>query len=144
VVEPSAPRLSVTAPAPGFLTWPTGLEPVTIAGTVPAGASAAVIFYTIAIPGFILEQGTVAPAAGAFALAYDPVGLREDFPNIDLVAPEEWRPSLSDEVLISLLLNDGTGAYRANTVTLLGEEVFVGRDPVPTFSIYLPVILRGL
>jgi hypothetical protein len=72
------------------------------------------------------------------------VALRSDFPNIDLTAPEEWRPGLSDEVLISLLLDDGAGAYRANTVTLLGEEVFVGRDAALGFRVYLPVILKGL
>jgi hypothetical protein len=142
VVEPGAPRLSITAPAPGFLTWPNGLEAVNIEGTIPAGLSAPVVSYTIAMPGFILEQGTVTPAGGTFTVAYDPVTLHNDFPNIDLAAPEEWRPGLSDEVLITLFLADGDGAFRANTVTLFGEEVFVGHDPSLRFPIYLPAILR--
>jgi hypothetical protein len=144
VVEPGAPRLSITAPSPGFLIWPDGLEPVEIEGTVPAGLSTPVVWYTIAMPGFILEQGTVVPSGGAFTVAYDPVALRSDFPNIDLTAPEEWRDGLSDEVLISLLLADGAGTCRANTVTLFGEEVFVGRDKSMGFRVYLPVVLRDL
>jgi hypothetical protein len=142
VVEPGAPRLSITTPWPSFLTWPDGLEAVEVQGTVPAGLRAPVVWYTIAMPGFILEQGSVAPAGGTFAVTYDPVALHNDFPNIDLTAPEEWRPGLSDEVLISLLLADEGGACRANTVTVLGEEVFVGRDASWGFRVYLPVVLR--
>jgi hypothetical protein len=144
VVEPGTPRLSVTSPEAGFLTWPNGLEPVNIEGTVPASLSGAVVSYTIAMPGFILDQGTVTPAGGAFTVAYDPVALHTDFPNIDLTAPEEWRPGLSDEVLITLFLADGAGSYRANTVTLLGEEVFVGGDASLGLRVYLPVIVKGL
>ncbi len=128
VVEANAPRLSITAPSPGFLTWPNGLEPVNIKGTIPAGLNNAVISYTIAIPGFILEEGTVTRADNMFTIIYDPVTLHNDFPNIDLTAPEEWRPGLSDEVLITLFLADDDGSYRVNTVTLFGEEVFVGAD----------------
>jgi hypothetical protein len=144
VVQPGAPRLSITSPSPGFLTWPNGLQPVEIEGTVPAGLSTPVVSYTIAMPGFILEQGTVVPSGGAFTVAYDPVALRSDFPNIDLTAPEEWRPGLSDEILISLLLADEAGTCRANTVTLFGEEVFVGRDKSMGLRVYLPVVLKGL
>jgi hypothetical protein len=144
VVEHGAPRLSITSPSPGFLTWPNGLEAVEIEGTVPAGLSTPVVSYTIAMPGFILEQGTVAPDGGRFTVAYDPVALRSDFPNIDLTAPEEWRDGLSDEVLITLFLADGDGGYRANTVTLFGEEVFVGRDKSMGLRVYLPVVLKGL
>jgi hypothetical protein len=143
VVPPDAPRLSVTAPSPGFLTWPDGLKPVSIRGTVPTGLSDALVSYTIATPGLILEQGTVVPESGEFTVTYDPVALHNDFPNIDLTAPEEWRAGLSDEILISLLLTDDAGASRANVVTLLGEEVVVGRDASLGFQIYLPVILKG-
>jgi hypothetical protein len=143
VVQTDAPRLSITAPSPGFLTWPNGVEPVNVQGTAPAGVSGTVVSYTIATPGLILEQGTVVPEAGAFTVSYDPAALHNDFPNIDLTAPEQYRPGLSDEVVISLLLTDDVGSCRANVVTLLGEEVIVGRDASLAFHIYLPVILKG-
>jgi hypothetical protein len=110
---------------------------------VPAGSSDAVVSYTIATPGLILEQGSVVPDGPAFTITYDPVALHNDFPNIDLTAPEEWRAGLSDEVVISLLLVDDAGSCRANVVTLLGEEVVVGRDASPAFHIYLPVVLKS-
>jgi len=142
IVESSAPRLSITAPSPGFLTWPNGLEAMNIEGTIPAGLSAAVISYTIAMPGFILEQGSITPAGNTFTVTYDPVTLHNDFPNIDLTAPEESRSGLSDEILITLFLVNDEGSYRANTITLFGEEVLVGHAPSFRCNIYLPVILR--
>lgn len=143
VVEPTAPRLSITAPSPGFLTWPDNtVAPVNVVGTVPAGASGAVVSYTIAMPGVVLEQGTVAPTSNTFTVSYDPVTLHDDFPNIDLSTSEEQRPGLSDEVLITLLMIGGDGSYRANTITLFGEEVFVEQGTTTVFGIYLPVVLK--
>ena len=145
VVESNAPRLSITTPSPGFLTWPNGLEPVSIEGTIPAGLSAAVISYTIAMPGFILEEGTVTPVDNMFTVNYDTGTLRSDFPNIDYTPPEEWRPGLSDEILITLFLVNDEGSYRANTVTLFGEEVFVTAPPPSPEErhVFLPLILKG-
>jgi hypothetical protein len=143
VVKACAPRLTITAPSCGFLTWPNGLKPVNIEGTIPAGLSAAVISYTIAMQGFILEQGSVTPAGNTFTVTYDPATLSNDFSNIDLTAAEESRPGLTDEILITLFLVNDEGSYRANTVTLFGEEVFVGHDTLLRFRIYLPVILKN-
>jgi hypothetical protein len=142
VVESGAPRLNITAPSPGFLTWPNNtVAPVNIVGTVPPGTSGAVISYTITMPGVILEQGTVIPAGNTFTVSYDPVTLHDSFPNIDLSTPEEQRPGLSDEVLITLFMIGGDGSYRANTVTLFGEEVFVQQGST-VFGVYLPLVLR--
>jgi hypothetical protein len=144
VVEPSAPRLAIDSPTPGFLTWPNGLEPVEVEGSLPAGVRSGVISYTIVMPGWILEEATVYPSGNSFAVSYDPVALNANFPNIDLTAPEEWRGGLSDEVLITLFLVGDEVGCRANVVTLLGEELFVGRDVVVAFPVYLPVIVKGL
>jgi hypothetical protein len=143
VVEPGVPRLNITAPSPGFLTWPTNIiAPLDIVGTVPPGVSGAVVSYTISMAGVILEQGTVTPTGSTFTVSYDPATLHNTFPNIDLSAPEEQRPGLSDQVWISLLLTGGGGLGRANTVTLFGEEVFVEQSTATVFSVYLPVVLR--
>nr|MBC8248568.1 hypothetical protein [Anaerolineales bacterium] len=143
VVESSAPRLSITAPSPGFITWHDDLEPVNIKGTIPPGLSNALISYTIAIPGFVLEQGTVVPAGNTFTVVYDPLTLHEDFPNIDLTAAEERRAGLSDEVLITLFLAYQDGSYRANAVTLFGEEVLLTAPTDGGLPVYLPLIWKG-
>jgi len=140
VVEPDSPRLFVTAPEPGFIVWPsTGIEPVHIRGRVPGGTTE--IRYTIHDKGVVMGQGSVTPdTAGAFTVTYDAETLHESFSMLSLTAREGRWEGLADEVAINLLAL-GSGQLLANTVTLIGEEVFVGGGPVQ--SIYLPVVLKN-
>jgi hypothetical protein len=141
VVEEGTPRLSVTSPPPGFITWPEGsIEPVEIQGRAPEGTTA--VHYTVHDKGIVMDEGSVTPGPGGeFSVTYDPVALNEDFPMLSLTAREGRWPGLADEVAINLLAV-GSGQPRANTVTLIGEEVFIGSDPME--KVYLPVILRDL
>jgi len=76
------------------------------------------------------------------------VALHEDFPNLDLTGRDEWRAGLADTIAIGLLLQSRSGGstiYRANTITIQGDQVFIGDDPPPDLpkKTYLPVILRN-
>ena len=139
VVDPGMPRLSVTSPQPGYIVWPeTGIQPVHIRGVAPVGTSE--VRYTIHDKGVVMGQGGVTPdASGAFTVTYDAVALHESFSMLSLTAHEGLWEGLADEVSINLLAI-GSSEPRANTVTLIGEEAFVGGSPAQ--SVYLPVVLR--
>ena len=147
VVPGDAPCLDVSSPSPGFLSFDNEVTPITIAGEVPAGLSGATVDYTINMPGYILDHGQVTPSGGAYQITFDPVTLHNDFPNLDLVGRDDFRQGLSDTFAIGLLLRGQSGGdtvYRANTITVQGEQVFV-REALPDLSnrVYLPLILKG-
>jgi hypothetical protein len=99
------------------------LKPVTIRGDAPGSAT---VHYTVTIPGFILDQGQVAPSDGVFEVTYDPEVLHQRFPNVDLVEREYGTTGLADTVLITLLAT-GPESARATTVSIQGEHVAVGK-----------------
>jgi len=147
VVPPYTPRLDVSSPSPGFLSFEGEVTPITITGSVPAGLSGATVDYTISMPGYILKHGQVTPSGDTYQITFDPVTLHQDFPNLDLVGRDEGRTGLADTFAIGLLLrgqSGGSTVYRANTITVQGEQVFVG-DALPNLpnEIYLPLVLRG-
>ena len=147
VVARDAPRLSILNPPSGVLPWPAGVEgmtqriqPVEIQGIAPPGTTA--VRYTIHDKGVVMGQGSVVPdASGAFAITYDAIALHEEFSMLSLTAHEGLWEGLADEVAINLLAI-GAEVPQGNTVTLIGEEVFVGSDARPW--IYLPLILKRL
>jgi hypothetical protein len=51
---------------------------------IPEGRSEVDGVYTISMPGFILEEGTLEPGEEVLEIVYDPSRLHEDFPNIEL------------------------------------------------------------
>ncbi len=140
-------RLDVSAPTPGVLSLDHGVTPIHITGTVPGDLGGVTVDYTIAMPGYILAQGQVTPTQGAYSVVFDPAALHEDFPNLDLVGRDDWGPGLADTFAIGLLMegkDEGRTVYRANTVTIQGEQVFIGDAPPFLFNrVYLPLILQG-
>jgi hypothetical protein len=138
VVEPSSRRLFITSPKPGFIIWPEGrIEPIVIRGAAPLGTTT--VFYTIHDKGVVMGQGSVTPdAAGIFEVVYDPVALNKDFSFLSLTSHEGLWQGLADEVAINFLATGG-GQAAANTVTLIGEEVFLGNE---VNSISLPAVLK--
>jgi hypothetical protein len=153
VVAPESRRLPVTEPQPGFVSWDEGgVEPIPIeggiAGTTALGGAttedATTVYYTVHDKGVVMAQGSVTPdAAGRFSFDYDARALHETFPFLSLTAREGYWEGLADEVSINLL-KVGGGPPRANTVTLIGEEIFVRNDEIEAVgAIYLPVILKG-
>jgi hypothetical protein len=147
VVPPATPKLNVASPLPGFLTFGDTVTPITVTGVVPLGLSGATIDYTISMAGFILEHGQVTPTMGMYQVVFDPVTLNQDFPNLDLVGRDSWEDAgLADTFSIGLLLQGLSGdepVYRANAITIQGNEVFVDSPALDLSSIYLPLVLRN-
>jgi hypothetical protein len=143
VVEPGSHRLFVSSPQPGFISWPNWeIEPIHIGGVAPAGASA--VRYTIHDKGVVMGQGSTVPeASGAFTITYDAEVLHQLFSMLSLTAHEGRWEGLADEVAINLLAVGGPEP-RGNTVTLIGEEVFVqsGEEPGPFYRVYLPLVMK--
>jgi hypothetical protein len=148
VVPRHSPRLPVDAPAPGFLSHEGVVAPITITGPVPASLTGVTVDYTISMPGYILGQGQVTPTGDTYQITFDPATLHEDYPNLDLVGRDGYGPGLADTFSIGLLLRgQSPGAsdtvYLANTLTIQGDQVFVGQESSGDVETYLPLILRG-
>jgi hypothetical protein len=147
VVAQGAARLNVSAPTPGFLPINYEVRPITVTGTLPAGLTDAAVDYTLTMAGFVLERGQAAISGDTYRVVFDPVALHEDFPNLDLVGRDDRLPGLADTFAIGLLLRgqrEGHAVYRANTVTIQGEQVFIEDAPLDLpYGVYLPLILRG-
>jgi hypothetical protein len=143
VVEPGSHRLFVSSPQPCFISWPNWeIEPIHIRGVAPAGTSA--IRYTIHDKGVVMGQGSTVPeASGAFTITYDAEALHQLFSMLSLTAHEGRWEGLADEVAINLLAVGGPEP-RGNTVTLIGEEVFVqsGEEPGQVYPVYLPLVMK--
>ena len=95
-----------------------------------------------------LGDGEARFAGPGFELTFDPVTLHQDFPNLDLVGRHGYnRQGLSDTFAIGLLLRGRSGGeevYRATTITIQGERVYVQEgEGAPAMKVYLPVVLKG-
>jgi hypothetical protein len=147
VVPPTAPRLPVSSPWPGFLSFEGEVTPIVISGTLPDGLDTVTVDYTISMPGYILEHGQAAIHDGQWVISFDPVALHQNFPNLDLMGRDSWGPGLADTFSIGLLLSgtrDGQPVHQANTVTVQGEQVFVGGEARGEFlETYLPLVRKG-
>jgi hypothetical protein len=139
VVDPTQPRATINAPAPGWVQmyrdW--DVTPLVILVPVPEGWTDVVLRYTITMPGWVLETAELSPTAGYFVINYDPETLRDTFPNIDLRRRQGWSPGLSDEIFINFVVSgneDGTAVHRANAVTLQGEQLLFEGYAAPQIS----------
>jgi len=134
VVEREAARLEVAHPRPGILTpvaYGGAVEPIVVTGPVPSDLQQVTVEYTLTMAGWILEHGSATVERGRYTVVVDPVSLSASFPNLDLEGRDEARPGLSDTLSLALMLRGQSSAnvkYRANTVTLQGQQVFVGGD----------------
>ncbi len=109
---------------PGFIQiTQTPIAPIVFTGTLPSEFQDASYTYTIAMPGFILEQGQGRVEGGEYSITYDPVSLNKDFLNLDLTAYDNLRPGLADQIWISVLFQAGDQAI-PQLISLRGEEIF--------------------
>jgi hypothetical protein len=137
VVEPHSAPLTILSPQPGFIPLPSGtIDPILMRGVAPAGSTS--VHYTIHDKGIVMGRGTLTPDSnGVFTFSYDPVALHENFSMLSLMAHEGRRLGLADEVSINFLAVGSQPS--ANTVTLIGEEVFINNLPDGS---YLPLVIR--
>jgi hypothetical protein len=123
------------------------VTPITITGRIPVTLTNTNVDYTITMPGYILKHGPATVSGSTYTIVFDPAALSADFPNLDLKGRDDLRPGLADTFSIGLLLrgqdSGGNPVYQANTITLQGNQVFVGGTAEPTLSrVFLPVVLR--
>jgi len=127
VATPETPPLALTSPSPGVLDIRSHVDPILISGVVPPGLDDVSVDYTVTMAGYILERGQAAVENGGFSFYYDPEGLHEEFPNLDLVNRDDGGPGLADTIHVGILLygkDEAKDVYRTNTVLLQGEQVF--------------------
>jgi hypothetical protein len=148
VVPSSSPRLDVSSPVSGLLSFDGEVTPIVITGTVPAGLGGTTVDYTISMPGYILQHGKATFSGDTYRIVFDPETLHQDFPNLDLTGRDSHKAGLADTFAIGLLLQGQSASntvYLANTITIQGEQVFIGDAPIEIDNqhlVYLPVILR--
>ena len=94
-----------------------------VTGEMPEGMADAEVHYTIAMPGYILEQGTVTAFDGSFLVIYDPFRLQKEYPNIDITAYDDFRLGLADQIWIAVLVGSGDDA-RVLTMTMNGQFIY--------------------
>ena len=95
---------------------------------IPEGWSDVDGVYTISMPGFILEEGSLVAGEQAMEIVYDPTRLHKEFLNIDLRSRAGDEMGLSDEVFISVCLSgtdaSGQRVHAAKVITLVGEDIY--------------------
>lgn len=123
-------------------------EPFTITGTCPMSWQRAEAHYTVAMAGFILDQGTLPVEHGTFAYTYDPQALNALFPNLDMAIVHEhlsfmpWtEPEMVDTVQLTLAASqlESPHAIQARLIILQGNELLA---PSTTQTQHLPLIWR--
>ena len=141
VLPESAPDIVITTPKSGLHTFEGyPMPPIEINGRIPQGLNNVSVYYTITMPGFILDEGQATVENNTFTFDFDPTTLHEIFPNIDLQR-EDWEPGLVDTFTIRLFLQGNNGTMQMNqagTITIQGNQIFVKEAAY----IYLPTVLR--
>ncbi len=147
VVPENQIPLQLTSPTLGFYYFENEVSPIIITGTLPSTFESVLVDYTISMPGYVLEHGQFLPTGKTYQVIFDPVALNEDFPNVDLIGRDGYQAGLADTFTISLMLKgqvNGEVVYGANTVTLQGQQVYMGDwSGDITNDIFLPIILFG-
>ena len=143
VVSPESPALSTTHPA-----WSVvrGFQSVPLQVSLPQEQSGT-IYYTIGMPGFLLESGTVKSSEGWTTMVYDPARLSRTFPNIDAVGRTGYEPGLADTVWVNILMEGEDGNFYARQFTLQGPDLIVppqGSEITALLPTPIPPIPREL
>ena len=94
----------------------------------PKDMLAGTVHYTIGMPGFLLETGSVRLDRGYATVVTDPVRLSRTFPNIDTRASRtDWGSSkraLVDTVWVNVLLEGDDGSFYGRHFTLQGPDLY--------------------
>ena len=127
VVPLGATQLDFGLSAFGIYAIPSSMQ-MLFFPRIPEGWADVTGVYTITMPGFILEEGSLTLQGGVFELVYDPVRLSQEFLNIDLASRHGFEAGLADEVFISVMLTgtdaSGQRVHTAKLLTLVGEDIY--------------------
>jgi hypothetical protein len=128
VVPQGGPSLDLRLPDLSFMDSPVTKPVRLFFPLIDDGWTNVEGIYTISMPGFILEQGSLTRRTAWLEGVYDPARLALSFPNLDLTARHELTTGLSDQVFFSVLLTgldpNGVRGYAAKMLTLVGEDVY--------------------
>ena len=122
----------VSKDSPGLLTPHPAFSVVRGTTAVPLLVESAeetnlgTLHYTIGMPGYLLEEGTVDFAGGWATITYDPLRLSRTFPNIDTGSSrtDYFPPELVDTVWVNAMLEGDDGGYYARQFTLQGPDLY--------------------
>jgi hypothetical protein len=120
--------------------WSTviGLQRVPLVVTAPQ-EQRGTVYFTIGMPGFLLDTGTAELTDGWASVAYDPVALSRTFPNIDTRNGRAgYEPGLVDTVWVNMLVETETGGFHARQFTLQGPDLLVPLQEGEERQIYVP------
>ena len=101
------------------------LSPLTLTGDLPDELADTDVHYTVTMPGFILDQGTLSSADGTFSYTYDPVALHEDFPNLDIRDQDNEGPTAQSVDTITLTFVASQGERHKTWRALLQGEALI-------------------
>ena len=112
---------------PGQPPWSVvgGTGPVNLTIHAPLGTETGTVHYTIAMPGYLLASGNTSLDHGSATIVYDPITLRQTFPNIDVGGRLTDGPGLADTVWTSVALEAADGRLYADPLTLQGPDVYL-------------------
>ena len=128
VVSPHSTPLTVDMPQHDFLTAPADF---TVTASAPTGLTLTEGHMTALMPGVVLEDGPLTVRSNGLTYDYDPVGLADGVPILDVEL--NGAPVAADVVTVSLFGegadSEGQPSYAARVVTLHGAE-FLNLTPV--------------
>jgi hypothetical protein len=83
------------------------------------------VYFTIGMPGHLLDTGFVDLVDGWARVLYEPLVLKKKFPNIDISGRISNKPGLADTVWINVLVETSGGEFYARQFTLQGPDLIV-------------------
>jgi len=103
-------------------------RPLTITGRTTAEA----VDYALIIPGAVIEQGRLVPAAGAFSFIFDPVAIHAKAPTYDIVNITNGKTELGKVVHLTFFAKeraaDGTAGHSFARLVFRGNKLFFARQ----------------
>ena len=77
------------------------------------------------MPGHLLDSGAVDMIGGWTKIVYDPLALRQTFPNIDISGRTGDNAGLADTVWLNVLFETDNGGFYARQFTLQGPDLLI-------------------
>lgn len=89
------------------------------------------VFYTLAMPGYVIEQGTLQITGTSFTYPYDPAAINRRFPNFEVVS-RTTGPAISDPLTLTVTITgtDEGGRFQSSSrkVTLFHDRLISIED----------------
>jgi hypothetical protein len=98
---------------------------------LPLGWTNRQVYYTVTMPGYLLEQGTLPVTGSSFTYPYDPSSINRSFPNFE-VASRTTGAAISDPITLTFTVTgtDDEGRFQVSSrkVTLFHDRLISLED----------------